>query len=122
LDEAMALSPLKMRLLLGTIEAEKAALWDHIEVVLGNVWDMEDLVSDDKGPGSNKVPAQVRVPVLTALAGDFFARLSERYKKKLVARREVPDGALDGATLSKNEWKSMFGGLNPDSIPFLPKE
>ena len=95
LSDAMELSRDERSLLLAVAVSEQERQWERFENILGTSWDIIDMMQAlEKVPdGTIGEPVQLkrrgRVPLLVATAPEFFARITEDYKKKYRATMET---------------------------------
>jgi hypothetical protein len=84
----MDLSREERELLLAVAVAEQDRIWDHFESALGITWDIATLagVEPKREPRPDgkpqPLPSQVKIPMLMAIAPEFFRAIADSYKGK----------------------------------------
>lgn len=95
LKDALDLSREERELLLAVVVSEQEREWDRLESILGVTWEvatlagMETPKAKGEGEGPQKLPTQVRIPMLMAMAPEFFKAISDSYKSKYRAMLEA---------------------------------
>jgi hypothetical protein len=127
LKDALQLNKDERNLLLAVSLSEQERSFKRFEVAMGLVWDIEDLVSHagkktkrKKGDKkeAEKLPRQVRIPALLALAPEMFKAISEEYRRKYRAASahgdNVPAGhkVVEMGNLSKEEAQAIWKQLS----------
>lgn len=133
--EALALSREERELLLAVALTEQDRQFTRVENALGISWSLADLVgitdkkkkpkkrSKDDPP--EKLPSQIRVPLLLALAPEFFEAIGKDYRRKWNAMTEaqrISGGGpvVDLATLSPEQAREFYkriGGMIAKAQP-----
>ncbi len=94
MKEALALSRDERELLLAVAVTEQDRIWDRFEAGMGITWDIATLagIEPDRGGKDGKpqkLPSQVKIPMLMAVAPEFFKAISDSYKGKYKAMLEA---------------------------------
>ena len=124
LNDAMTLSRDERELLLAVAVAEQDRVWDRFESVLGITWDIATLSGvepkrESKDGKPPPLPSQVKIPMLMALAPEFFKAISDSYKSKYKAMLEAQQisgraPVVDLATLTPEQAREFYkriGGM-----------
>lgn len=91
----MKLSRDERSLLLAVSTASEEQWWERFEQTLGLTWDIATLAGAAEKPKPNAKPEplqlsrKIRIPMLMAMAPEFFKHLSEDYREKFQTMQEA---------------------------------
>lgn len=119
----MALSSDERALLLAIAMAEEQEQWERFESILGIRWDLATLVGagldDKKGQDKKPEPEQlsnvIRVPLMVALAPEFFKAMAEEQAKKYRSIKSVEHESGGGQVIE-------IGSLSPQAARDILKQ
>ena len=128
----MALSRDERELLIGVVAANRERDWDRFESSLGISWDVATLAGmEPKRESDGKMPSQVKIPMLLAMAPEFFKTIADGYKSKYRAMLEAQQisgraPVVDLGTLTPEQarefYKRLGNSVAQAQVPVKPVE
>ena len=130
----MDLSRDERELLLAVVTSEQERTWDRFESALGITWDIATLAGvdaktnreEDAEAKPSRLPSQVKIPMLMALAPEFFKAISDSYKSKYKAMLEAQrisgtSPVVDLATLTPEQAREFYKRIGTMVATTQPK-
>jgi hypothetical protein len=115
LDEALALSREKRRLLLAVSAIDDDNRLQQLERSLGIIWDVQDFLSLSapsggargmKADGSTQISPRVKIPLALAMAAEFLQKSSETMRSRVAS--------ADASYLQKGEKVREVGTMSTE--------